>query len=481
MKQEDIALFGVALPEDIEKAKWAGDFVRAKRLIRVRLEDSRVPAFMKKRLVMEQEVLDRLQTEYTLTPRQGLDLIRRKIPDFTMEELEHLMDTSAVDWIYKEGKPCLAARFFNTLTDVYPDIAKRAGIPTQDPETFFRMQEVERIRRQGSSARRIRIRSTITIKKESFRPGRVLVHLPIPKEQPNMTDIRILSVQPTDTALIGSMDQGQRTVSWNEDMSANHPFIVEYEYVSRVVYRDLSQPFVPAEGKAYNEGYTDADLELKAPHMEATPTLRALKDELVRGKTSKLEMARAFYDFCTTKVVYSYMRDYFELEEITDYVAAGLKGDCGVQALLFITLCRMAGIPARWQSGLYVVPALLSDGRETKDPGQAAQQASAGAHDWAMFYIEPWGWLFADPSFGGSAYRAGRTDQWNFYFGNLDTLRMAANSEFQAALVPDKNFTRNDPYDNQLGEIEYEDRGLISKDRTVKNQVLECRLLSSED
>ena len=36
MKQEDIALFGVALPEDIEKAKWAGDFVRAKRLIRVR-------------------------------------------------------------------------------------------------------------------------------------------------------------------------------------------------------------------------------------------------------------------------------------------------------------------------------------------------------------------------------------------------------------------------------------------------------------
>ena len=162
MKQEDIALFGVALPEDIEKAKWAGDFVRAKRLIRVRLEDSRVPAFMKKRLVMEQEVLDRLQTEYTLTPRQGLDLIRRKIPDFTMEELEHLMDTSAVDWIYKEGKPCLAARFFNTLTDVYPDIAKRAGIPTQDPETFFRMQEVERIRRQGSSARRIRIRSTIS-------------------------------------------------------------------------------------------------------------------------------------------------------------------------------------------------------------------------------------------------------------------------------------------------------------------------------
>ena len=31
-------------------------------------------------------------------------------------------------------------------------------------------------------------------------------------------------------------------------------------------------------------------------------------------------------------------------------------GDCGVFALLFITLCRIAGIPARWQSGLAVRP-----------------------------------------------------------------------------------------------------------------------------
>lgn len=483
MKQEDLALFGVALPEDVEKAKWAGDFVRAKRLIRVRLEDHRVPAFMKKRLVMEEEVLDRLQTEYTLTPQQGLDLIRRKIPDFTMEELEHLMDTGAADWIYQEGKPCLANWFFDTLTTVYPDIAKRAGLPAADPETFFRQREIDRIRRQGSLTRHIRIRSTIRIKPESFRPGRVLVHLPIPKPQYNISSIRILTVEPQDTAGIGSSgigsaDQAQRTVFWSEEMSESHPFSVEYAYDSKVVYRDLSRPFVPVPGAApyRTQGYTEKDLELKAPHMAATPTLTALKDELSEGKKTKLDMARAFYDFCTTKVVYSYMRDYFELEEITDYAATGLKGDCGVQALLFITLCRMAGIPARWQSGLYVLPALDKDGNESEKDGQAAQAASAGAHDWALFYIEPWGWLFADPSFGGSAYRAGRMDQWNFYFGNLDTCRMAANSDFQAALVPDKDFTRNDPYDNQLGEIEYQDGGLIAKDRTIKNEVLECRL-----
>ena len=64
-------------------------------------------------------------------------------------------------------------------------------------------------------------------------------------------------------------------------------------------------------------------------------------------------------------------------------------GRCGIQALLFVTLCRAVDIPARWQSGLYTTP------------------VNVGCHDWAQFYVEPYGWLFADCSFGGSAWRAG--------------------------------------------------------------------------
>ena len=100
------------------------------------------------------------------------------------------------------------------------------------------------------------------------------------------------------------------------------------------------------------------------------------------------------------------MREYFTLpDSIPDYYAAGLRGDCGVQALLFITLCRCAGIPARWQSGLFVTP------------------YAQGCHDWAQFYVAPYGWLFADCSFGGSAWRAGNAERHAFYFGNLDPFR----------------------------------------------------------
>ena len=47
----------IALPEDILKAKWCGDFDRAFHLIDLYLANEKVPAFMKTRLALEREVL----------------------------------------------------------------------------------------------------------------------------------------------------------------------------------------------------------------------------------------------------------------------------------------------------------------------------------------------------------------------------------------------------------------------------------------
>ena len=98
---------------------------------------------------------------------------------------------------------------------------------------------------------------------------------------------------------------------------------------------------------------------------------------------------------------------------------------------------------------------------------------SVGPHDWAQFYIEPYGWLFADLSFGGSAYRAKNERRWNFYFGNLDPFRMIANSEFHYDLLPQKQFLRSDPYDNQVGEVEYLDKGLSRNEFDVIMDIID--------
>ena len=178
------------------------------------------------------------------------------------------------------------------------------------------------------------------------------------------------------------------------------------------------------------------DLAENGPFIRFTPYLRNLAEEATAGALTPLEKAWNIYSFITTQVDYAFMRDYFQVDDLGEYCAVNLRGDCGLQALLFINLCRIVGIPARWQSGLAVDPSYT------------------GSHDWAQFYLDGWGWLFADCSFGGSAWRYGATERHQFYFGNIDPMRMVANRVFQAPLTPEKHFLRVDPYDNQSGELE---------------------------
>jgi hypothetical protein len=51
---------------------------------------------------------------------------------------------------------------------------------------------------------------------------------------------------------------------------------------------------------------------------------------------------------------------------------------------------------------------------------------------------------------------------------------MVANSEFQAEFTIPKQQWRADPYDNQLGEIETEDRGLRYSEYERTKEVLSC-------
>ena len=91
-----------------------------------------------------------------------------------------------------------------------------------------------------------------------------------------------------------------------------------------------------------------------------------------------------------------------------------------------------------------------------------------------MFYIAPYGWLFADPSFGVSANRCHDEARRQFYFGNLDAYRMVANRAFQADFTVNKQHWRADPYDNQTGEMETTDRGLRYEEYEREYNTLEC-------
>lgn len=431
----------IPLPEDVEKAKWCGDFDRALRLIHRKLSEGKLPFAARKRLELEEHILRRLPLDYRYSEEEGLALLREHIPDFTREELQELEDSGAIDWIYIQGRPHFSSSFYDTLEKVYPDIARRAGLPPaeESKERKLLYDTVKKLEETGSAACRIRLRAHLRVADSAFRPGEpLLVHLPIPAPAVNMENIQILECSP-QPARIAPETAGQRTVSFSCAPQENPLFTVEYQYDCRAVYR-------PLDPEKVSPLQPDFDTQEQAPHIRFTPFIRALCKELSAGETNPLKLARKFYDYCTTVVTYAFMREYATLTQIPEYAGLGLKGDCGVQALLFITLCRCAGIPARWQSGLYVT------------------SYDVGCHDWAMFYVAPYGWLFADPSFGGSAYRSGNKLGHDHYFGSLDPFRMAANSQFQWEFDPPKAQLRADPTDNQRGEAEYPDRGLAREE-----------------
>ena len=50
---------------------------------------------------------------------------------------------------------------------------------------------------------------------------------------------------------------------------------------------------------------------------------------------------------------------------------------------------------------------------------------------------------------------------------------MVANSDIQSELMPPKKHLRADEVDNQIGEIEFEDRGLLRSQLEAEQELLE--------
>lgn len=434
----------VPLPDDVAAMKAAGFLDDCRAAIANYLSGD-IPDCLRKRLELELTRLDFLPpSEYPYTDEEALVLLRETFRDFRDEELPQLVNSRAADWLYIKGVRHFHRRFIaNILTTRSDYAARQLHPPAADADSAARQARLKEniaiMKSKGERAARITLRHTFSLRPGLAEDAPLTVHLPIPKPCAHQSDIRILELSHPDTAILAPETAPMRTVCF-PGAKATDTFSVTYSYVNRLAYvepdhRQAVDGFLPEEAAAC--------LGEQAPNILFTPFMRALSGEIQAGETNPLKKARNAYDFVTTKMKYSYMREYAALDTICDYAAKNLKGDCGVQAILFITLCRLAGVPARWQSGF------------------SADPASVGSHDWAIFYVNPYGWLYADPSYGGSAYRAGDKDRWNYYFGNLDVYRAVFNSHLNWTYDPPKAHFHADPTDNQRGEAEYPHRGVL--------------------
>ena len=452
------------LPDDIARLKAAGYYNEAIARIDARLaedwtstqngpnrEANPTPQGVQAQrmaLLAQREMMCRMPAEYPYTEAQAVARMQSLVRDFTPEEFRALDQAGRVDWRFVEGDKHYQARFAETLLDTDPSYGARRLAPEPDGSAARARRRAvhQKMVETGSASARITVEAGIGMTDAAFdkalakakAEGRNTVHvrawLPLAAACDAQSGIVVDQVSETP-AHIAPEDAPQRTVFWEADLAENRRFTLRYSYTQTARYADPLS-FVP------DPVQPDFDTAEEAPHIVFTPYLRALAAQLTQGVTSPAEKAKRIYDYITLNVHYHYQPAYFVLEDIPTRCAADRRGDCGIMALTFITLCRIAGIPARWQSGLSVGP------------------GKCGCHDWAMFYIAPKGWMYADCSYGGSMARAGEEELRRHYFGNLDPGRMVANRAFEAPFDPPMTGFRADPYDNQTGEMEADGVGL---------------------
>ncbi len=438
----DFASLGAPLPQDIESYLISGEWETATRMIRARLTLD-LPAMLRERLKAALFFMERLRPCYPYTREALLAALQKEIPSFSGEDLDALRDLGWLDSRLIEGRRMYHEETVPTLLKANPEFAARAGKPLS-PSRPLLDEAMAFLKRHGSLRMKMELESVMTVEDEGLRAGEpVRAHLPLPAPAPQQAQVQLLDAVPNPRH-IARESAPQRTVYFEETARPGLRFMAKSSYVQQLYYCDPTDDGHPRVLYPQAKAPTREDLEPQAPHILFTPYLVSLCKELIGDEIVPVRQAKRFYDFITGQVLYSYVRPYQLIENGAEYAAVNLRGDCGLQALLFITLCRIAGIPARWQSGLYAAP------------------GDEGSHDWAWFYTELWGWLPVDCSFGGAGRRGGNAERREFYFGNLDPYRAVFNCRYMADLEPAGRYPRSDPYDNQSGEAET-DQGALPR------------------
>lgn len=406
-------------------------------------------ASMRRAWQWEIDRLRRITLDYSTTRERLWSQLQRSVRDVTHEEFEQWIDEGRFDRRVIDGEERFTYTSRSNLFWRYADVAARRMNPPNDSAFERAVWEnalaITKAAESGGKPyvlpKHFTIRMRVTAEPAGLTDGALVrAWLPVPRAFPFQTDFRLVrsSVPATldhEQSPIRSAYMEQR---WTGDSTI--AFEIEYEYTHYGIrfplhpsLVELTEPSDPAVRAFTGEG----------PHVVFSDTIRALARSIAAEANGPLETARAFYDWIAENIQYSYAREYSTIRNLSEYCLMNRYGDCGQEALLFITLCRASGIPARWQSGWFTFP-----GGKTN-------------HDWTEIYIKPWGWVPVDPYMGIFARQyltsLGPEEQQavlDFYFGGLDAYRIAANSDHSQPLRPAKRSLRSDDVDFQRGELE---------------------------
>lgn len=390
----------------------------------------------------------RLLTDFCLTESQVKDYIRKYIPDVTDEQMRQWEASNALECMVLDGEKRYfrnaGPNLFRVDSACYDIKIAKEGTALSGSEKVNKenlpevITAVKKENKAIVAPKRMRVTYTLTVDTNAVPAGKLVrCWLPYPRtDQARQRDVKFISASEPDYVL-SPQECRHSTLYMEKRAVQGEPtvFSETFEYTSCGEWHNLrAEDVLPYDTTtALYKEYT-AERE---KHIVFFPRLRELAAKLTAGETNPYLKAKRIFRWINDHFPWASAREYSTIENIPEYVLDNRHGDCGQVSLLFITLCRISGIPAHFQSGFMMHPRAWN------------------LHDWAEVYFEGVGWVPVDQSFGIPAF-ARNADEEYFFLGGIDSWRMIVNTDYGMPLVPEKKYPRSETVDFQRGEVEWE-------------------------
>ena len=278
------------------------------------------------------------------------------------------------------------------------------------------------------------------------------VWMPFPITSDRQSNVEVLSTFPAKYTVADPKKSFHSTISMIQPVTEGKTthFEATVRFVNKGQY--FSPEYIRRNIKPYDK---NSELYKRYTAVEPPHVIYSdLAHEIVGNVTDPYRQSELVYDYIIKRYPWAGAREYSTIPCIPQYVLDEGHGDCGQVSLLYISLMRSLGVPARWESGWMLHP------------------GETNLHDWAEVYFEGVGWVPVDVSFGRYT-PASDPRAVNFYSHGMDAHRLAANLGVSGKFDPEKKYVRSETVDAQLGEVESSKGNLFYPGWSSEMQVLD--------
>lgn len=424
-----------------------GQFNQAQQLIAERLAQGDMNGQAAYALSLQSALLDRIRLDFNRDEAYVRETLAPYFPELSDAQIRAWEESGELEMRIIEGEKRYFRNAVWNLMRVNPE-AKQREVDVDGPgeeslsqflQTYL-PEAVSAISTQGqpiARPRSFRLRYTLRVKPDAVPEGEMIrAWLPYPRASRDRLVAPQLQTASEPYYIFSPLSYPHTSIYMEKPAQAGEwtTFSYEANYTAYDEWHDLlaAEPLPYDTSTLLYRHYTQA----RSPHLRFSPELKALAEQLVGEAQSPVQKAWRIYRWIGENIPWASALEYSTMPDIPAYCLENQRGDCGMKAMLFIALCRYAGIPAKWQSGWFLYP------------------GNKNLHDWTELYFEGLGWVPVDPDFNLQALPEG-TQAERFFFGGADAYRLIVNDDFSGDFFPAKVHHRSETVDFQRGEAEW--------------------------